>query len=214
MATRIFGAIDVGSYELNLSIYEFNQDSMKVIDSIKYRLDLGPICVTIKKSRMSGVKYYNSDNQVMDEEQLQKIYAWMDTCPVMVGFERENASLEDNFNDSLFNFEIEQYISEGKFQYVIDLIKNYCTENKGGVKVIFKSYIRNNYDYEAVGYVFSFENEAMILRRAVFDDNDIEKRIIALKKVGSREFLEFCDTKYNSDYFLIQNKKKQVLMNQ
>ncbi len=41
MATRLFAAIDVGSYELNLSIYEFSKDSMKVIDNLKYRLDLG-----------------------------------------------------------------------------------------------------------------------------------------------------------------------------
>ncbi len=41
MATKLFAAIDVGSYELNLSIYEFSKDSMKVIDKVKYRLDLG-----------------------------------------------------------------------------------------------------------------------------------------------------------------------------
>ena len=38
---RLFAAIDVGSYELNMSIYEFGQNRMKVIDSVKYRLDLG-----------------------------------------------------------------------------------------------------------------------------------------------------------------------------
>ena len=38
---RLFAAIDVGSYELNLGIYEFGQDKMRVVDRLKYRLDLG-----------------------------------------------------------------------------------------------------------------------------------------------------------------------------
>lgn len=41
MAARMFAAIDVGSYELNLKIYEFQSGNMKVIDSVVYRLDLG-----------------------------------------------------------------------------------------------------------------------------------------------------------------------------
>ena len=38
---KLFAAIDVGSYELNMGIYEFGQNKMKVIDTLKYRLDLG-----------------------------------------------------------------------------------------------------------------------------------------------------------------------------
>ena len=38
---KLFAAIDVGSYELNMGIYEFGQGEMKVIDTVKYRLDLG-----------------------------------------------------------------------------------------------------------------------------------------------------------------------------
>ena len=41
MATKIFAAVDVGSYELNLKIYEFTQGNMKVIESVGYGLDLG-----------------------------------------------------------------------------------------------------------------------------------------------------------------------------
>ena len=41
MATKMFAAIDVGSYELNLKIIEFGDKGMKTIDSVGYRLDLG-----------------------------------------------------------------------------------------------------------------------------------------------------------------------------
>ncbi|MBQ0027748.1 MAG: exopolyphosphatase [Lachnospiraceae bacterium] len=41
MATKLFAAIDVGSYELNLKIFEFGVNGMKIIDSVGYRLDLG-----------------------------------------------------------------------------------------------------------------------------------------------------------------------------
>lgn len=42
MAVRMFAAIDVGSYELNLKIFEFAQGNrMREVDFVRYRLDLG-----------------------------------------------------------------------------------------------------------------------------------------------------------------------------
>lgn len=38
---KLFAAIDVGSYELNLKIVEFGNNGMKIVDRIGYRLDLG-----------------------------------------------------------------------------------------------------------------------------------------------------------------------------
>lgn len=42
MGIRVFAAIDVGSYELNMKIFEFSSSNqMKQVDAIRYRLDLG-----------------------------------------------------------------------------------------------------------------------------------------------------------------------------
>lgn len=41
MSMKMFAAIDVGSYELNMKIFEFNGGVMREVDSIGYRLDLG-----------------------------------------------------------------------------------------------------------------------------------------------------------------------------
>ncbi|MBP9996140.1 MAG: HD domain-containing protein [Lachnospiraceae bacterium] len=41
MATKLFAAIDVGSYELNLKIVEFGPNGMREVDAVRYRLDLG-----------------------------------------------------------------------------------------------------------------------------------------------------------------------------
>ena len=42
MGIRMFAAIDVGSYELNMKIFEFSSSNqMKQVDAIRYRLDLG-----------------------------------------------------------------------------------------------------------------------------------------------------------------------------
>ena len=42
MAARLFGAIDVGSYELELKIFEISRkNGIRVIDNIVHRLDLG-----------------------------------------------------------------------------------------------------------------------------------------------------------------------------
>ncbi|MGN0156300.1 MAG: HD domain-containing protein [Lachnospiraceae bacterium] len=50
MGTKMFAAIDVGSYELNLKIFEFLPDNrMKEIDSVRYGLDLGTDTFTTGK---------------------------------------------------------------------------------------------------------------------------------------------------------------------
>jgi len=54
MATKMFGAIDVGSYELNLKIIEFSAGNMKVVDDVGYRLDLGTDSYT--KGKLSNEK--------------------------------------------------------------------------------------------------------------------------------------------------------------
>ena len=42
MSIRTFAAIDVGSYELTIKIFEFSgKDSMREIDRVSKRLDLG-----------------------------------------------------------------------------------------------------------------------------------------------------------------------------
>ena len=42
MKTKLFAAIDVGSYELSCKIFEFSASKgMREIDSVVYRLDLG-----------------------------------------------------------------------------------------------------------------------------------------------------------------------------
>ena len=41
MKGKLFAAIDVGSYELNLRIYEVTANGMSQVDDVRYRLDLG-----------------------------------------------------------------------------------------------------------------------------------------------------------------------------
>ena len=41
MKGKLFAAIDVGSYELNLKIYNVTANGMSQVDDVRYRLDLG-----------------------------------------------------------------------------------------------------------------------------------------------------------------------------
>ena len=42
MTYRIFGAIDVGSYEVNLKIYELSmKNGIRLLNHVRHRLDLG-----------------------------------------------------------------------------------------------------------------------------------------------------------------------------
>lgn len=55
MSIKMFAAIDVGSYELNLKIFEYlNTNEMKEVDFVRYRLDLGT--ETFSKGKVSSEK--------------------------------------------------------------------------------------------------------------------------------------------------------------
>ena len=176
------------------------------------RIDLGPVMLRIKKGAfMSPTKVYDSDNNVLSNEQLYTLYAWMNSAPVIIDFEHDDNELGNDYDDTCFGEYIEQFFKEGKFDNVYKSICEYVYQMKGKLKISIRSYIKNDMDFYADGFVFSFEKDAVIMRRAPYGDNDITHKIVALKKSPARLFSDFCAEKYNSDFFLMKNKKRAVL---
>ncbi len=176
------------------------------------RIDIGPIILQLKKgSFMSPAKWLDINNSPVSDEQINALYAWMSNAPVIIDLNHTDDDLKNDYDDTCFSEYIEQFFKEGKFNNVYKAICQYVYEKKGTLKVEIKSYIRNNEDYYADGFVFSFEDNAVIMRRATYGDNDITHKIVALKKSPARLFSDFCAEKYNSDYFLMKNKKRAVL---
>lgn len=56
MAVTIFGAIDIGSYELMLKIYQISARKLKTLDCVRYRLDLGKDTYKAGKIGMDKMK--------------------------------------------------------------------------------------------------------------------------------------------------------------
>nr|WP_297765709.1 hypothetical protein [uncultured Butyrivibrio sp.] len=176
------------------------------------RIDIGPIILHLKKGAfMSPAKWLDINNNAMSDEQINALYAWMSNAPVVIDLKHTDDDLANSYDDTCFSEYIEQFFKEGKFDNVYKAICQYVYEKKGTLKVEIKSYIRNNEDFYADGFVFSFEENAVIMRRATYGDNDITHKIVALKKSPARLFSDFCAEKYNSDYFLMKNKKRAVL---
>lgn len=175
------------------------------------RIDVGPIMMRLKKPFMQPAKVYNAENHVVDNETLYRLYAWMRNAPVIINFIHSKESDVHAFDDTRFSERIEQFFKDGKFDNVYNSICEYVLRLNGEMKVEIKTYIRNEDDFFADGFLFSFENDAVIMRRATYSDNDIMHKIVALKKSPQRLFVDFCAEKYNSDYFLMKNNKRAVL---
>jgi hypothetical protein len=195
------------------------QDAIKAIEkefttekSSEKRVDFGPIPVTLKKVMFSGNKWYDADNNLLNVAQLSNIFIWMATAPVIMDYIRKEPSLEKEYDDSLFDESLEQFYSEGKFEEVCSMTALYCLKNVGDLDIVIKSYIKHNDDYIAAGFIFSVTGNSVVIRRLHFEDNDIQGRYDILKNVPQQAFIDFCKEKFNSDYFLIENKKKKVLM--
>lgn len=175
------------------------------------RLDLGPIEVHLKKPFMSAAKFTDTDNKVLTDSQITSVYAWMSNAPVITSFIHEDDNMANDFDDTSFFESIEQFYKEGKFENVYRSICEYVLRKEGTLKVEIKTYIRSDDDFYADGFVFSYEKRSVYMRRAQFEDNDITKRIVFLKKTQTKIFTEFCAEKYNSDFFLMKNKKRAIL---
>ena len=135
----------------------------------------------------------------------------MSNAPVITSFIHEDDNMANDFDDTSFFESIEQFYKEGKFENVYRSICEYVLRKEGTLKVEIKTYIRSDDDFYADGFVFSYEKGSVYMRRAQFEDNDITKRIVFLKKTQTKIFTEFCAEKYNSDFFLMKNKKRAVL---
>ena len=135
----------------------------------------------------------------------------MANAPVITVFEHSEGGDAHRFDDTCFSERIEQFFKDGKFDNVYRSICEYVIRLKGELKVEIKSYIRNEDDFYADGFQFVYEKGAVIMRRATYADNDIMHRIVALKKSPQRLFSDFCAEKFNSDFFLMRNKKRAVL---
>ena len=160
---------------------------------------------------MSAAKWTDVNNNILSDEQLVSLYAWMSNAPVITSFIHEDDDISNSFDDTCFFESIEQFYKEGKFENVYKSICEYVLKKAGRLKVEVKTYIRTGDDFYADGFVFSFEKGSVFMRRAQFEDNDITKRIVLLKKTQTRIFTEFCAEKYNSDFFLMKNKKRAIL---
>lgn len=51
MACKIFGTIDVGSYEINLKIYELSaRNGIRVLNHVRHRMELGKDAYATERS--------------------------------------------------------------------------------------------------------------------------------------------------------------------
>ena len=81
MKTKLFAAIDVGSYELSCKIFEFSQaKGMREIDNIVYRLDLGSESFANRKISKEKVdelcQVLNSFKNIMDTYKVEEYKAY------------------------------------------------------------------------------------------------------------------------------------------
>ncbi len=73
MSIRTFAAIDVGSYELTIKIFEFSgKDSMREIDRVSKRLDLGSD--TYASGKISNEKMDELCRTLNDFSDIMKAY--------------------------------------------------------------------------------------------------------------------------------------------
>lgn len=178
------------------------------------RIDLGPIAINAQKPRMGGViKWTGEDGEVYNEDQIALFFLWMATSPVIIEMRRKENTLETAYNDALFEEKIEALLSEFRFDDVCSEVAKYCLLNKGNVRVVFKSYIPSDksFDYLAIGFLFTCEEGGVVIKRIEYDMNDISQRHVISKTINPALFTRFCEKKYNSDFSIIPNKKRQIL---
>lgn len=184
----------------------------KVEKNSERRIDLGPLILKYKRTMMSGSKWLNEDGQTVNQAQLIQIFAWMHSAPVFTEYKRKESTAEKQYNDNLFDEKLEMLFKEGRFDTAIKEIATYCMNENGDLEFLIKSYVPEGDDFVATGFQFVSAEDGVIIRRGYYEDNDINNHLESLKKVPPRIFLDFCEEKFKADYFVIKNKKREIIM--
>lgn len=199
-----------------VSLFDINKEIKYLEDKVdknsEHRYDFGPLIVKYKKTVMSGNKWLNEDGRVLDKAYLVNILSWMKTAPVITEYKRKEPSLEKEYNDNLFDEKLEQQFKEGRFENIVKEISTYCIKEQGDLEFVIKSYVKEEDDYIATGFQFTCTENGILIRRSYYEDNDLSNHMETLKKVPVRIFMDFCEEKFRSDYFVIKNKKRSILM--
>lgn len=175
------------------------------------KIDFGIISFHVKRSRLSKeYKWYLDNGKEIACETVKIIICWLNTAPVITDFKRNDNNAVLCFNDSLIKNKLNHLYKKKQYDVAYKLIMEYCTENKGTLKVSVKSLISDKEQYVGKSIVFTKDGAFSLL----YPDGDFTKDAASVTKAAEQEFIEFCQQKYDESYIYIKNEKMAEIREQ
>lgn len=173
-------------------------------------VDFGPIMFHIKRARLSkAIKWYSDKGELIPDINVKIAIAWLNKAPVITTFSRKETNAILDFNDSVVKNHIETLYACGNFKEAFRIMQSYCMLNNGSLAIKLKTYMRGKgMKYKGYSYVFTSKGLFML----EYADGDFTKDPSSVKRATEEMFYDFCEAKYDDAYKVIQNSKKNEIM--
>lgn len=172
-------------------------------------LKIGPNEIRVKRNFLSKeLSFYNKNGTKVPEESIKLMLGWLDAAPVITEFKRKNHTAETEFNDNMIRSDFDTLFSLEGYEEAYTLIAGYCKQNEKDLSINFNSYI----DGEAVSFIFKYENDVCHIYKANFANNNYNSEPTSIKEVSDKEFIAFCEVKYNETFIRVHNDIKNEIL--
>lgn len=204
-----------GRFSMSYKTQEiYNQIYAGIGNKLKL-VQLGPNVFRVKKALLSReLRWYDNNGKLIPNEKIKSIIGWLNTAPVIMDFKRDEQTYKQEFDDNLLKGEVNQLLSNKEYENAGKMIMAYCEKEKETLSINISSYIDKNDDYQAVSFVFSYNNGKCNISKLTYDDNNYLSDPSYIEESSLEEFIEFCHLKYDENFLYIENDIKSQLLEQ
>lgn len=174
----------------------------------KIQLGNNFICV---QNQNGKYHWFDENGTTIDEETAKTIITWANNAPVEYTYISDKHDLLEEYESNEFINQIQQLSANQDFDQIVATIKEECIRKNNKVLIKINSLKKNKSgNFEYINYGFVNTDRGFTIYEIELDNNE---NVSKLKPVPIKDFIEFCKTKFNEKYMLIQNDITEACLN-
>lgn len=175
-------------------------------------VDFAGIHLIAQKAEDKVLRWYDASNSQVSEEKVKLLYAYLKTAPVERKIRRQK-TVDRLYDNTLIYNKIKDYYSDADFKGAYDYIMEECGKNGHGFMYQERSVVQDSETkFSPKSFAFFQKKDGEVAVTEVeYEDNDPDKPVKSIKKSSLKEFMMYCDKKYDARYHMIRNKTEEEL---
>lgn len=168
------------------------------------KIKAGPNTLRVKKSLLGKKNVWLFNNERITETKARAYLALINKAGTEFIYNREKNNDITAFNDDNIKSIVNEAFSSNDFELACKIMQHYCEDSCGELQIDMQTY----HDEQAVSYLFRCDEtlKDTVIIKLTYEENDFTKDITSSKEVFLKDFVSFCEEKYDETYRFIESK--------